>query len=60
METQVGWVLIGGGVWEEMEEGVSKCSVGKFQGTNKILNNFVEVANLQKDSKYGQSRGITT
>lgn len=37
----------------------SKYSVQNFQGTNKVLRNLVEIANLQKDSNYGQSSDIT-
>jgi hypothetical protein len=33
--------------------------VQNFQGTNKVLRNLVEIANLQKDSNYGQSSDIT-
>lgn len=55
MKKQVGWV------WEDMDKGwISKYSVWNFQGPNKIFKKkTVEFANLQKDSNYGQSRGIT-
>ena len=45
-------------LWDEIEDQNTVCKF--FQGTNKVLRNLVEIANLQKDSNHGQSSDITT